>query len=173
MATFSIKATGIEAIQAKIAEPKFKAAINTALNAFALSSVNDAKQLAPNFEGTIRKNINFDEATNYVTTINVNVDYAAYVEFGTKKFSASYVSGLPRDWQSFAAEFKGKGNGSFSQFVERLTYWAKKTGKIPVEAAYVTALKILREGVKPQPFLFPAINKNLPQLTKDLNNAIQ
>jgi hypothetical protein len=173
MATFSIKATGIEAIQAKIAEPKFKAGVNAALNAFALSTVNDAKQLAPKDEGILARSINFDPATDYVATINVNVDYAAYVEFGTKKFAASYVSGLPRDWQSFAAEFKGKGNGSFADFVRRLTLWAKRTGKIPVEAAYVTALKILRNGLKPRPYLYPAFNKNLPQLTKDLNNAVQ
>lgn len=172
MATFSIKVTGIEAIQAKIAEPKFKANVNAALNAFALKAVSDAKTFAPKDEGILARSINFDPANDYTVFLNVNVDYAAYVEFGTKKFAASYVSGLPRDWQAFAAQFKGKGNGTFKQFVLRLTLWAKRTGKIPVESAYVTALKILREGVKAQPYLYPAVNNNLPQLIKDLNNAV-
>lgn len=173
MATFSIKVTGIEAIQAKIAEPKFKANVNAALNAFALSTVSDAKQRAPKDEGILARSINFDPATDYTVFLNVNVDYAAYVEFGTKKFAAAYVGGLPPDWQTFAAQFKGKGNGGFKDFVLRLTRWAKRTGKIPVEAAYMTALKILRDGVKARPYLYPAVNKNLPQLAKDLNNAVQ
>lgn len=170
MATFKIEAKGIEAAQQLLSEPRFKSGIDNALNAFALSTVGDAKQFCPKDEGILARSINFDPAANYEVTINVNVDYAAYVEFGTKKFASDYVSGLPSEWQTFANQFKGKGSGTFADFVKRLTGWAKRTGKIPIQAAYATALKILRTGIKARPYLYPAVNKNLPQLVKDINN---
>jgi hypothetical protein len=34
--------------------------------------------------------------------------------------------------------------------------------------AYVTALKILREGVKARPYIYPSVQKTLPVLRKNL-----
>lgn len=38
-------------------------------------------------------------------------DYAAYVEFGTGRFAASYVPSLEEEWQKIALSFKKSGNG--------------------------------------------------------------
>lgn len=39
--------------------------------------------------------------------------------------------------------------------------------------AYVIALKILRDGVRPQPFLYPAIVKNTPLLRERIKNILK
>jgi hypothetical protein len=94
--------------------------------------------------------------------------YAAYIEFGTRKFAAAYVSSLPQDWAAYAATFKGPAGGTFKEFVKSLMAWGERTGKLDPKYAYVAALKILRDGIKQRPFLYPSVNKNTPQLIKDI-----
>ena len=133
-----------------------------------------AKRNAPANEGKLRSSINptFDNKT-FTVKITVATDYAAYQEFGTRKFAAAYVGTLPQEWRTYAATFKGKGGGTFQDFVKSIMEWARKTGHIPVEAAYVTALKILREGIKPRKFLYEAVKDNLPKLQSDFNKVFQ
>ena len=188
MATFSIKVNGIEAIQAKIAEPKFKAGINAALNAYGLTVVKTAKEKVPKDEGNLARSINF-EKKDFEITINVNADYAAYVEFGTRKFAAAYVGGLEPEWQQIAAQFKGKGRGDYYDFLNRILDWVKRKNLAQITNSYTgrkstkksdlimvaeaVALSILRNGIKPQPFIYPAVMDNLKQLYIDLNNATE
>jgi hypothetical protein len=98
--------------------------------------------------------------------------YAAFLEFGTRKYAAQYVASLPADWKSYAATFKGSSGGSFDELLKAIMGWVKRKG-IDSDAAYPIALKIIREGIKPKPFLYPAINANLKQLQDDLNNVIK
>jgi HK97 gp10 family phage protein len=160
---------------------------------FGLETVNDAKRLAPVDEGRLRNSINYDRKKLQVT-INVNADYAPYIEFGTRKFATKYVSSLPQEWQVFAATFKGKASkGSFEEFVLRLTKWVKRksigasynittrrrnrVGKQTADTtanadAYAIALYILRNGIKPQPFLVPAFEKNKIKLIANLKTIL-
>ena len=39
-------------------------------------------------------------------------DYAAYIEFGTGTYAASYVPSLEKEWQDIAIKFKGKNDPS-------------------------------------------------------------
>jgi len=137
---------------------------------FALGTVSDAKNFAPTDEGFLKNSIRFDTKPLEVEVV-VKADYAPYIEFGTRKFAAVYVSSLPSDWQVFASEFRGKGGGSFEELVMRITLWVKRKG-IDEKAAYPIALKILREGILPHPFLFPAYEKNRKQLLDDFKKDI-
>ena len=101
-------------------------------------------------------------------SVKVSAKYGAYIEFGTRKYAAGYVSSLPSDWQAYAATFKGNTGGKFKDFVQSLIGWANRTGKMDPKYAYVTALKILRDGVKARPFIYPSVNKTLPVLKKNL-----
>lgn len=101
--------------------------VNDELNAFGIETVAMAKQLAPVDEGFLRNSITFEKKPLAVEII-VAANYAAYLEFGTRAFAADYVSSLPPDWQSFAAQFKGGGGGSFEEFVMRLTEWVHRKG---------------------------------------------
>ena len=150
------------------------------LTVFANGTVNDAKRFAPVDEGVLRNNIAFVKESLKIS-ITVNVPYAAYIEFGTKKFAAAYVSGLPADWKTFAAQFKGKaGSGSVDEFVLLIMEWVKRKGIAgtysvktkkrtgnkgghsfeDADAAYSIALYILRNGIHAHPYLYPAFKKN-------------
>lgn len=166
--------------------------VDLELKRFGQLTVNDAKRLAPVDEGFLRNSITYVPGPLNVEVV-VAADYAAYVEFGTKGFAARYVSTLPADWQTFAAKFRGPGGGSFDEFVMRLTRWVikkkigatynvktrkrdkvgKQSAKTTAEAdAYGIALYIMRHGIKPHPFLYPAVEKNRIELIKRLKQVL-
>lgn len=109
------------------------------------------------------------------TAIVVAKNYAAFVEFGTKRFAAQYVSQLPPDWRAYAATFRG-GGGSFDQLRAHIAQWCKDRQIKPNEGqtfdsmVYLIALKIARYGVRAQPYIYPAVRDNTPILIKDLKN---
>jgi HK97 gp10 family phage protein len=133
----------------------------TSQNAKSLVSANSSD------EGLLLRSINPNYG-NGTASVTASAKYAAYVEFGTRKYAAAYVGSLPADWQAYAATFKGSTGGTFKQFVESLMAWGSRTGKMDPKYAYVAALKILREGVKARPFLYPSVQKTLPVLKKNL-----
>jgi len=170
---FKTKVIGTQTVLSAIKSSKDKAEkiIADELNAFGLKTVNDAKRNAPVDEGVLRNSIGYTKDRTSVT-ITVNVDYAAYLEFGTRSFAQAYVSSLPTEWQTFASQFKGGGGGSFHDFVMRLQRWCKlKLGD--EKLAYVVALSILRKGIRPHPYLIPAVEKNRIELIKQLKAQLQ
>lgn len=48
------------------------------------------------------------ESAEYTYEIVAQTNYAAYVEFGTGPYAASYVPSLEDEWQDIARQFKGK-----------------------------------------------------------------
>jgi HK97 gp10 family phage protein len=147
-----------------------KEQVQAELNDWADTTAQNAKSLVSensSDEGLLLRSINPNYG-NGSASVTASAKYAAYVEFGTRKYAAAYVSSLPADWQTYAATFKGNTGGTFKQFVDSLIGWANRTGKMDPKYAYVTALKILREGVKARPFLYPSVQKTLPELRKNL-----
>lgn len=154
--------------------------INLEFKNFGQSVRNDAQynlvQNKTNYEGGIRQSIQ-DEATDLQVKISVNSYYAPFVEFGTKSFAESYVSSLPTEWKELASQAKGKGGlGGFKDLVYKLTIWITKKGGpmygLPLSAAYPLAVKIVRNGVRQQPFLFPAFEKNKIDLIRNLKTQL-
>ena len=95
-----------------------------------------------------------------------DVNYAPYVEFGTKT-----KVDVPNGLESYAAQFRGNG-GSFEQLVQNISAWAKNRG-IPQENVKFIAMKIARFGVKAQPFLFPAWESERPKFLKAISKVIK
>lgn len=194
MSGFTFEIKGADAAVKRTEEMVKKARANAqdALNAFGLNVERDAKRLAPADEGNLRNSINYKPG-NLSVTVTVGVNYAAYLEFGTRKFAAKYVATLPADWQSYAATFKGKGSGSMDEFIQNIMEWVRRkgigadtTGSGNVsssrssldkqqQAAYWIALNILQNGIRPHPFLYPAIYQtgHLKELKKQLNNIFK
>lgn len=142
------------------------------LNAFAFEVEGTAKQLAPADEGRLRNAISAVPGNgNLEASIVATVGYAAFMEFGTRKFAAAYVATLPPDWQSYAATFKGQSSGNFDSFLLAIIGWVKRKG-IENKAAYPIALSILRNGIRERPFLYPAVNQHKPELTNRLKNIL-
>lgn len=132
----------------------------------------------------------------FYVEIVVAADYGAYIEYGTGPFAAKYIATLPKEWAVFAAKFKGPGGGTYDEFIMRIFKWIKRkgltlnpssenssdspNGRAPRKAkkqskeegqqqlAYMIVKKILRDGIKQQPFLFPAVQKNRIELLKRL-----
>ena len=194
MSGFKFEIKGADAAIKRTEELVKKARANAqdALNAFGLNVERDAKRLAPGDEGHLRGSINYKPG-NLSVTVTVGVNYAAYLEFGTRKFAAKYVATLPADWQSYAATFKGKGTGSMDEFIQNIMEWVRRkgigadiTGSGNVsssrssldkqqQAAYWIALNILQNGIRPHPFLYPAIYQtgHLKELKKKLQNIFK
>ena len=70
-----------------------------------------AKQLAPVDTGRLRGSISLKKEGFMRYQLVAQTDYAAYMEFGTGRYAASYVPTLDEEWQKIAAQFK-RGLGS-------------------------------------------------------------
>lgn len=160
--------------------------VDDILNANAQDIVTKAKQLAPVDIGGMHTSISADNSKFLEKHITVNAFYAAFVEFGTGKYAAQYVSTLPATWQEYALQFKGqKGGGTLDDFIMKMIEWVKRKGihgltksgnrktgkKADADAyniAYVIVISILRNGIRPHPFLFPAYEQHRPEIIKEI-----
>ena len=139
-------------------------------NSSALNIQSNAKKYAPVNIGTLRNSIQLKEDLTkgkLVFTIGSKLSYAPYIEFGT----GGKVT-IPVGYEQFARQFKGNKGGTFAQLLEALVQWVKRKG-IEESAAYPIALKIVREGIMPHPFLFPSTEKNLPRLIEEFKNLFK
>ena len=195
MSGITLKLSGLDEVLKKLDVKKLEREITGELIYFGTQVSLDAKNNVENNgttdRGDLAGSIDFKSDHPLSVSIFANKDYAAYIEFGTRKFAASYVATLPPDWQTFAAQYKGGGGGSFQEFLMRITEWVKRKGFAAAvtksgnksksvnsvngekEAAYRIALSILRNGIKAQPFLFPAFEKNRPELIKNLKTLLK
>ena len=186
----SIKLNGLDNLIATVEKTAKRAESETkvALTKFAKDTETEAKRLAPANEVRLSNSIN-GTVDGFTAKITVTADYAAYLEFGTRKFAARYVATLPQDWQSYAATFRGKGGGTFDQFIQDIMQWVRQKGigglktksgrtsesksslDAMQQAAYAIALNILQNGIRPQPFVYPAVTKNTPVLEADIKKV--
>lgn len=153
-----------------------------------------AKTLVPKDEGRLVNAIQakIDNSKAFIEgLVVVQADYAANIEFGTKKYAAKYVASLPADWKAYAATFKGKGDGNLDQFIQSIMAWVRRKGigaqrtasgnvsqsrsslDDMQQAAYNIALHILQNGIKPQPYLYPAVRENTDKLINRLNKIFK
>lgn len=161
---------------------------HTALSKFAKNVETQAKRDAPANEGKLRNSI-VGDVKGYTASVTVGADYAAYLEFGTRKFAARYVATLPQDWKTYAATFKGPGGGTMAEFIQDIMQWVQQKGigalrtksgnasksagslEAMQQAAYAIALNILQNGIRPKPFIYPAVQVNTPILEADIKKA--
>ena len=134
---------------------------DTAANAKSLVSANSSD------EGLLLRSIS-PKYGQFSASVVASAKYAAYIEFGTRKFAAAYVSSLPPDWQAYASTFKGKTGGTFEQFILSIKAWAGRKGITDKGHIYFIIKQILRDGIPAKPFLYPSVNKTLPELKKNL-----
>ncbi len=168
-----IKIEGLEKTLARFDVKRYEPKIQTCFNNFGIRVEMWAKNGidgvggVPVDEGHLKGSI-FQEPGRLSSTVGASRNYASFMEFGTRQFSAEYIATLPADWQKFAIQHRGGGGGSFEEFLLSLMGWCKRHG-ISDKAAYPIAIKILRNGLRPRPFLYPAFNKAKDLLIKELN----
>ena len=190
-----IEIKGIDALQGKVASysKRKEIQINAALKDWANRTARDAKQLVSansSDTGFLQNSISPDFGKGFASVVAAS-KYAAYVEFGTRKFASQYVSTLPSDWKAYAATFKGSSGGSITEFFNAILEWVQRKGITAtysvktqrrqrggakeqdrsIRAAELIVFKILRDGVKARPFIYPSVNKNLPILLEDIKKV--
>jgi len=121
-----------------------------------------AKVNAPSNLGKLKQSIHESKVTDLNYKILVGSDYGAYLEFGTGKKVR-----VPAELQKEAARFRKKSSGSFEQGLQSIRDWCKSKG-IDVNAAYPIFISILKNGIAPQPYLYPAFVKGRKRYINDL-----
>jgi HK97 gp10 family phage protein len=157
-------------------DAKVQQEVKDEINASALNIESMAKRLAPVNMNTLRGSIYKKERKvekGIVYTVGAKASYAAYVEFGT----GGKVS-IPAGFEDLANGFKGKKAGTFKDMVEALMQWGIRKGYIEAgknakKHAYFMAIKILKNGLRPQPFLIPAFEAEKPKLIKNILNVLK
>lgn len=153
--------------------------------------VLDAKQSAPADLGKIRQGIgkeSVSSATNIMYKIFSSAPESAFQEFGT---GGRVI--IPPEMSDVAAQFQGQKGGDFAEFIKALVGWVRRHGLTGVysvkthkrigtkasnadadeQAAYLIARSILKNGLKPQPFLYPAYVRGTAKLIPAFEKGIQ
>lgn len=187
-----LQAKGLDKLIKKfdVLSKEMQGKVQSELNAWADATSENAKALVSansSDEGALLRSIS-PIYGNGSARVVATAKYAAYIEFGTRKYAAEYVSSLPADWQTYASTFKGKAGGDYYDFLNAILDWVKRKGITArysvktkkrlknskadderlLSAATAIAFEILKNGIKPKPFLYPSVNKTLPELKRKL-----
>ena len=169
MQGFSLDISGIKQVENAIKkmDKKVTKGIADEMSAAVLNIQKDAMRSAPVNLGKLRQSIQIDTTNPIFKKVYSTVSYAPYVEFGTGKNVQ-----VPAKYEAFAAQYKGKGRSAPGEFFKAIQFWVKRKGIDP-KLAYVIFRAILRNGIKPQPFMIPALEREKPRLIKRLRNLFK
>jgi len=131
----------------------------------------NAKINAPINNGKLNESILSEKTEGKKLSYSIYVggvarSYAPFVEFGTGK----QVS-VPPELKKIASQFKGKGGG-FEKGLQSIKDWCKNKG-IDEKMAFPIFMSILKKGLKPRPFLYPAFLKGKKILKQDLKDLLE
>jgi len=144
------------------------------INAVADLIVADAKTNAPADLGKIRQGIVKNQISDFVVAIASTAPESAFQEFGT----GGKVD-VPAEMSDIASQFKGQSGGDMQAFILALVGWISRHGitgtknETPEQIAWVMARSILRNGLAPQPFLYPAFVAQSQKLVPMLETALK
>ena len=186
---FGIDLSGIAKLEKKLKDIERNISVDIAeeISASTLRIEKQAKRNAPVNLGTLRQSIHAtskDKLTHYV---EVQASYGAYVEFGT----GGKVS-IPTGYETYASEFRGNKGGTLNDMINALTLWVKRKGLAGTysvksgrrlgnkttkanqdeKLARFLAYKILKNGLRAQPFLIPAYEAEKPKLIEKLKKIL-
>lgn len=147
-----------------------------------------AKRDAPADVGRLRGSIDYAKLGVGSYEVFAQSAYAAYMEFGTK---GNYrpVPGA----EQIAAQFQGKGPGTFSEMVRAIVNWVHRKGiagtysvktrrrtgnKVnqlaeDYAAAWPIIMSILKNGVKAQPYFFKQQGIVVPKILKRIEDRVK
>jgi HK97 gp10 family phage protein len=148
--------------------PEAKVLVKAIAQSTADLIVLEAKKNAPKDTGKLAQSIGKESKNGGATVVVfVGMTHGVFVEFGT----GTYVS-VPAELKDEALQFKGFKNGNFDEFLLNITEWCKRKG-IEETAAYPIAMSILKKGIKPQPYFYPAYLKGKASIQPKLEAAVR
>lgn len=164
------------------------------VNVIADKIVLQAKQSAPADLGKIRQMIGKENANPDGLLVSV---FSAAPESPFQEFGTGGKVDVPEEMADVASQFQGASGGSMADFILALTDWVRRHGLTGVysvathkrvtnktftkqgnsdadtQAAWAIAKAILRDGLTPRPFLYPAYVNNSKDLLPALENALK
>jgi len=171
MTSFTIDITGLKELD-KMIKKKSKKVISE-LDGFVRGAIDTAwleaeRKVPVGANGFLKGANNTEKIKPMVHELRNNMPYAPYVEFGT---GGKYE---PGEWDEFASQFE-KSNynpgGTFEEGVKAIEDWLKRKGGDPADAKWVFYL-ILKNGIHPQPFMWPAYKVASKQLIQDITDYV-
>lgn len=135
--------------------------------------VADAKQNAPADLGKIRQGIIKEQLSQFQVMIAATAPESVFQEFGT----GGKVD-VPEEMADVASQFQGANGGDMAAFILALAGWIERHGitgtknETPEQIAWPMARAILRDGLTPQPFLYPAFVAQSSKLVSMLQTAL-
>lgn len=107
MGILKISAKGVDVAIAKLTQQAnatiFK--IDSIMNEKVKSAENNAKSQLPAQYGELIASISSEKISELKYRLIADKDYAAYVEFGTGNYAASYVNSIEPEWKELASKF--------------------------------------------------------------------
>ena len=166
MASTSIKLKGWKQYSDKLkAAPQKVVKVMNAHAAIASNNIaNDARTNSPHNLGRLRGSIHANELKPGQWSVTVGVNYAAYMEFGTK----SKVQ-IPSGLEQYASQFRGGGGEKGAK--EAIYQWCQDQG-IERDRWWGIFIHIMLKGVRAHPFLFPAVERERPKFYNRLKDAL-
>lgn len=147
---------------------------SASVNAVGDFIVADAKERAPADLGKIRQGIIKVSVSQFQVMIAATAPESAFQEFGT----GGKVE-VPEEMADVASQFQGAGSGDMQAFILALVGWIGRHGisgtknETPEQIAWAMAKAILRDGLTPQPFLYPAFVAQSQRLIPMLQTSLQ
>jgi hypothetical protein len=183
---FSLKVAGLDRLQKKFNALPLTLAkeIDGEIETTCQKVVLKAKQAAPKDLGKLGQGIGFTKTKAGTYEIFSSASYSPFVEFGTR----GKVQ-VPAELTSYAQQFRGTGTGDFYDFVNAILDWVKRKGLAEITNSYTgrkstkradlfmvaeaVAWSILKKGIKPHPFFFPAWFDERPKLGKAIKDVLR
>jgi HK97 gp10 family phage protein len=144
------------------------------VNSTADQIVAQAKANAPADLGKIRQGIVKEQIDAFQVAIAATAPESAFQEFGT----GGKVE-VPEEMADVASSFQGQSGGNMADFILALVGWIARHGitgaknETPEQIAWAMAKVILRDGLRPQPFLYPAFVQYSARLLPTLQTGFQ
>lgn len=151
----SVKFEGFEELEKKLksfgdkGEEKLEEVIFDVATTFASNAKKNARAVAFD-QGELTRSIEARKYHDGGASVVAHAYHAPYVEFGT----GIQVS-VPPEFYDIAREVQGRPKGDFQDGLENIRNWLRQHGS-DERLAWVVLMSILRRGLKPRPFFYPA-----------------
>lgn len=126
--------------------------------------VNSAVSDAPRDQGILVNSITARKTDDLNYEVTCPVDYAPFVEFGTK----SKVQ-IPSGLQEIASQFRGQKSAVKAK--DMIFEWCRRKG-LPEESWYPVYRSIMVNGIQPRPFFFKQVEPARKALIENIKRLL-
>jgi HK97 gp10 family phage protein len=149
------------------ADDVFKEVVDDTAVFIHAQAVNHISQNVRTGSGHLKQSMYVDLTGTDFALVGNRAEYAGYVEFGTGK-----RVNVPPEFSGIASKVRSRGTKSFKEGLQAIKDWCKRLG-IDVKAAFPIFMSILRTGVRPRPFMYPAYKMGIRYMDKESKKVLK